>query len=104
MAIVTAEIYFSSGDYIDSIVIGACTRTGDITLRQYDRRNLLDGLSIPEILDTIDAIEDYDTGEFISPAMAIVAAYIDAAYDHYEQDTFRPRYIPNRSDLTRVRY
>lgn len=85
MAIVGAEIYFASGGFVDSFVIGACTETGNMRVEEIDRRGLLAGLDIPEIVSVVDEMEDLDTGEMVPPTMGVVAAYVDAAYADYDR-------------------
>jgi hypothetical protein len=97
MAIVGAEIYFMSGGFVDSFVVGACTETGNMRVEEIDRRGILSGLTIPEVVEVVDALEDLE-GEMVPASMAIVASYVDMAYADYDRHSAEG---PNADDLLR---
>lgn len=98
MAIVGAEIYFESDGFVDSFVVGACTETGNMRVEEIDRRGLLSGLDIPEIVSVVDALEDLG-GAMVEPSMAVIASYVDEAYAEYDR---RKADGPSPDDLLRL--
>ena len=58
-----------------------------IRVDRIDTKRLLKGLTIHEIIDRVDAIEDLDSGEFVNPNMAVVASYVDDMYEKHESLT-----------------
>jgi hypothetical protein len=85
--IVRAEIWFRSDSLFDTIVIGACTESGNMTVLSPDYNGDLNEMSIPEILQIVDAIEDVN-GNMVIPSMAVIAAYVDEAYERFERYNF----------------
>ena len=83
MAIVlTNHIWFRMGEEYSSVVVGACTMTGNMRIEN-GPLGIEFGTSVEDFVSIADEIETLD-GEMQKASMAVVAAYVDEAYERHE--------------------